>query len=50
MIDYILNCRTSNLIIIYCCVYSELLGTAEDVVQNSIKLIRSTGSGSQIDE
>ena len=50
MIDYILKYRTSNLIIIYCCVYSELLGTAEDVVQNSIKLIRSTGSGPQVDE
>ena len=43
MVDYILKYETSNLIIIYCYIYSGLLGTIRDIVQNSIKLIKSIG-------
>ena len=44
MVDYVLKYQTGKLIIIYC-EYSKLLGTAENVVQNFIKLIRDIGSG-----
>ena len=37
--------RTSNLIIIYCYVYFELLGTIENVIWSSIELIRSIEFG-----
>jgi len=46
IIDYILKYKTGNLIIIYCYTYSVLSGIIEDVVQNSMELIRSTGSSS----
>jgi len=44
MVDYVLKYKTGNLIIIYC-EYSKLLNTAENIVQNFIKLMRSIGSG-----
>jgi len=49
MVDYILKYRTSNLIIIYYCIYSGLLGTMRDIVQNFIKLMKSVGFSPQID-
>jgi len=45
MVDYVLKYKTGNLIIIYYCAYSKLSGTAENVVQNFIKLIRGIESG-----
>ena len=44
MIDYVLKYGTGNLIIIYHCIYSGLSGTIEDVIQNSMELIRDTES------
>ena len=48
MIDYIFKYGTGDLIIIYYCVYSRLLGTMIDVIWNSIKLMRNIGSSPQI--
>ena len=45
MIDYILKYGTGNLIIIYYCTYFGLLDTVGDIIQNSMELMRSTGSG-----
>jgi len=42
----ILKYKSVNLIILYYCVYSELLGTLRVAVQNFIKLMRNTGFGS----
>ena len=49
MVNYILKYGTGNLIIIYYCAYSRLIGTMVDVIQNFIELIRSTDSGSWVD-
>ena len=49
MVDYVLKYGTGNLIVIYYCACSELLGTVEDVVQNFIKLMRNIESSSQVD-
>jgi len=48
IVDNILKYRTGNLIILYHCTYSGLLGTIGDVVQNSMGLMRSVGSGPEI--
>ena len=48
-VNYILKYRTNNLIIIYYYVYSRLLGTIEDIVQNFMKLMKDAGSSSQVD-
>jgi len=42
----ILKYESVDLIILYYCIYSELLGTAEVIVWNFIELIRNTGFGS----
>jgi len=49
MANYILKYRTSNLIIIYHCTYSGLIGTVGNVIQNFMKLMRGTGSSSCVD-
>jgi len=49
MVNYILKYGTGNLIIIYYCAYSRLIGTIVDVIQNFIELMRSTDSGSWVD-
>jgi len=49
-VNYILKYRINNLIIIYYYVYSRLLGTIEDIVQNFMKLMKNAGSSSQVDE
>jgi len=49
MINYVLEYRTGNLIIIYCCMYSTLSDTVGNVVQNSMELIKSTESGPWVD-
>ena len=48
-VNYILKYRTNNLIIIYYYMYSRLLGTIEDIVQNFMKLMKDAGSSSQVD-
>jgi len=45
MVDYILEYRTGNLIIIYHYIYSRLSDTAVDVIWNSIELMRNIRSG-----
>jgi len=40
IVDYILKYGTGNLIIIYCYIYSRLLGITKNVVWNFMKLIR----------
>ena len=50
MVDYIFKYGTGNLIIIYCCIYSKLLGTMMDVIQNSMELMRDTESGPQVNK
>ena len=50
MVNYILKYGTDNLIIIYYCAYSRLIDTMVDVIQNFIELIRSTDSGSWVDQ
>ena len=45
MIASVLKYRSDNLIILYCCTYSGLLGTMGVVVQNSMILIRNTVFG-----
>ena len=50
MVNNVLKYRTSNIMILYCCVYSRLLNTMEDIIQNSMGLIQSVGSDPQIDE
>ena len=44
IVDDVCKYETGNLMILYHCTYSGLLGTKGDVVQNSIGLIRSVGS------
>ena len=50
MVDYILKYGTDNLIIIYQCIYFGLSDIIENVIWNSMKLMRDIGSGPQIDE
>ena len=50
MIDYVFKYGTGNLIIIYCCVYSKSLGIIENIIWNSMELMRVTESSSQIDK
>jgi len=45
MIYYVLKYKTSNLIILYHCMYFRLSSTVMNVIWNSIKLIKSTESG-----
>ena len=42
MVDNVLKYRTDNLIILYHCIYSMLSDTAGDIVQNFIRLMKST--------
>jgi len=42
MVDYVLKYEMGNLIIIYHCMYFRLSGTIEDVIQNSMELMRDT--------
>jgi len=49
MINDVLKYRTGNLIILYYYAYSRLLNTIEIVVWKFMKLMRSVGSGSQVD-
>jgi len=44
MVDYVLKYETSNLIIIYHCIYSRLSDTIGDVIQNSMELMRDAES------
>ena len=46
IIAKILKYKSVNLIILYYCVYSGLLGTPRVVVQNFIRFMRNTGFGS----
>jgi len=46
MKDNVLKYKTRK---IYCYTYSELLDTVEDIIWNFMGLMRSTGSGPQID-
>jgi len=50
MIDYVFKYETGNIIIIYYCIYLELLGIIENIIWNSMELIRVVESSSQIDE
>jgi len=50
MVANILKYRSNNLIILYYCIYSRLLGTTKVVVWNSIELMRNAGFGPQIDK
>ena len=45
-----LNTETDTLIIIYHYIYSELSNTVENIVWNSIELIKDTGFGPQVDK
>ena len=49
MVASVLKYGSDNLIILYCCTYSGLLGTMGVVVQKSMRLMRNTGFGLQID-
>ena len=49
MVANVLKYRINNLIILYYCTYSRLLGTVGVVIWNLIELIRNAGFGSQID-
>jgi len=49
MVDDIFKYRTGNQIILYHCTYSRLLSTVKNVVQNSMRLIKSAESGLWID-
>ena len=49
IIDYILKYETGSLIMLYYYIYSGLLGTIEDVIQNSMEFMRNAESGSQVD-
>ena len=44
MVNNVLKYGTRNLIILYYYVYSRLLSTIEDIIQNSMGLIRSVKS------
>jgi len=50
IVGYIFKYRTSNLIIIYNCIYSGLLNTVENVIWNSMELMRDAGFGPWIDK
>ena len=50
MVNNIFKYGTSNLIILYHCIYSGLLNIIGNVIQNSIGLMRSPESCSQIDK
>ena len=50
IVNYILKYKIGNLIILYCCKYSELSGIIEDVVQNSMRLMESTESSPQVNK
>jgi len=45
MVNNVLKYRTGNLIILYHYIYSKLSGTIENVIWNSIGLMKSAGSG-----
>jgi len=49
MVDNVLKYRSSNLIILYHYTCSGLSGIIRVVIQNSMELIRNTGSGPQVD-
>ena len=49
MVDYHIKYGTGNLIIIYYYMYSGLLDTIEDIIWNSMELMRSVGSGFWVD-
>jgi len=49
MVANILKYESDNLIILYYCAYSGLLGTVGVVVQNSMGLMRNVGFGPQVD-
>jgi len=46
MIDCIFKYRIGNLIILYCYICFELLGTIVDIIWNSMKLMGNAGFGS----
>ena len=48
MIYYVLKYKTSNLIILYYCIYSRLSSTIRNVIWNSNNLIKSVESGSWV--
>ena len=45
MVDYVLKYGTGNLIILYCYTYSGLSSIAGNFVWNSMRLMRSIGTG-----
>ena len=49
IIANVLKYKSVDLIIFYCCTYSKLSGIMKVVIWNSIKLMRNTRFGSQID-
>ena len=49
MVDNVLKYKSSNLIILCHCTYSGLSGIIRVVIQNSMELMRNTGSGPQVD-
>ena len=49
MINSVLKYGTGNLIILYYYMYSRLLDIAEDIIWNSIRLMRSIKSGPWVD-
>ena len=50
MVDDVLKYRTGNIIILYCYIYSGLLGIMKDFIQDSIELIGSIGLSPQINK
>ena len=49
MVANVIKYRSVNLIILYCCTYSGLSGTAGVVFWNSIGLMRNAGLDPQVD-